>query len=131
MSDSDFSVRNRLNRGDPNVLGPLLQKCRMGDVLGRLAADPAVEETLAVTDGNAVLGRRALVLYAVYATTGNYTGPLVLVPPSIATASKAAQLGTDRKTLGLASADGITEIRVLYLAMPDGLEAVLGNPLGL
>lgn len=129
MTDSDFSVRNRLNRVDPNVLGQLLQKCRLGDVLGRLAADPAVEETLAVAGGSAVLGRRALVIYAVYATAGSYTGPLVLVPPSVTTASKAAQLGTDRKTLGVAAADGITEIRVLYLALPDGLEAALGNPL--
>lgn len=129
MSDSTFSVRNRLNRVDPNVLGQLLQKCRLGDVLGRLAVDAAIEETLTVAGHGAVLGRRALVIYAAAATAGSYTGPLVLVPSSVPPPSKAAQLGTDRKTLGVFAADGITEIRVLYLAMPDGLEAVLGNPL--
>jgi hypothetical protein len=54
MSDNDFTVRNRLNRVDPNVLGQLLQRCRLGEVLGRLAADAAIEETLAVA-GNGVL----------------------------------------------------------------------------
>jgi hypothetical protein len=128
MATVDLSVRNRLNNVDPNVLAQLLQKTRLGDVLGLLASDAAVEETVTVASHVGTLPRRALVVYAVSATAGTYTGAITLVPPSQTPTTKTAKLATDRKTFTFATADAVTEAKVLYLPAPD-LETVLANPL--
>lgn len=129
MATVDLSVRSRLNNVDLNVLAQLLQRARLGEVLARLASDVAVEETVTISGNAGALPRRALVVYAIAATIGTYTGAITLVPPSQTPVTKTAQLAVDRKTLTFAPADAVTEVKVLYLPAPDGLETALANTL--
>jgi hypothetical protein len=123
----DTTLKGELNRADLNNLTTVLRAAGLGDVLDVIASGALVDETVTVTSNVGTLANRALAIHAVYASAGTYTGTITLIPPSQTVATKLAKLATDRKTITCAGADAVTQLHVLYLPAPAGLEAALAK----
>lgn len=120
-----MSLQTELNRADPNRLADLLRTANIGDVLARLAADVAVEETVTVTTNVGTLASRALAILAISATAGGTTGLITPQSATVAAVTKGCQVGVDRKTLTFFATDAVTTAKVTYIKAPAGLETAL------
>jgi hypothetical protein len=122
ITENEYSLKNQLNKADPNTLPDMFRVVQLGDVLRAIPTSlrkktPAADAGVLATLQSIVLAEdaKANTIFRAYARTATAgAGELTVVGPNVTPTSGQISVAPNRDIVVLA-ADAITELDIVYL----------------